>query len=234
VRQLGEREVRGPAAGRTERVVPEIPRLELSAPARSRAKRALDLGVVVLTLPLVLVIGLVAAALVRLTSRGPVVFGQERVGLGGERFTMYKFRTMHREAEELLRSDASLWAEYVANGYKVPAGLDRRVTTVGRFLRSSSLDELPQVLNVVLGDMSLVGPRPVVPDEVENYGEDRATYLSVRPGLTGAWQVNGRSTIDYPQRVALDIEYVHTWTLWRDVKILLRTPFAVLRARGAH
>jgi lipopolysaccharide/colanic/teichoic acid biosynthesis glycosyltransferase len=234
VRQLGEREVRGPAASSPARVAPEIPRLDVSAPGRSRAKRALDLVVVVVTLPLVLVIGLVAAGMVRLTSRGPVVFGQERVGLGGERFIMYKFRTMHRGAEELLRSDPSLWAEYVANGYKVPAGLDRRVTRVGRFLRSSSLDELPQLVNVVLGDMSLVGPRPVVPDEVENYGEDRTTYLSVRPGLTGAWQVNGRSTIDYPQRVALDIEYVRSWSLWRDVKILAKTPFAVLGARGAH
>ena len=121
---------------------------------------------------------------------------------------------MHREAEELLRRDPRLWDEYVANGYKVPAELDRRVTRVGRFLRSSSLDELPQVINVVLGDMSLVGPRPVVPDEVENYGDDRITYLSVRPGLTGAWQINGRSTVNYPQRVALDTQYVRTWSLW--------------------
>jgi exopolysaccharide production protein ExoY len=206
----------------------------MAPPARSRAKRALDLGLVVVGLPIVILVGLIAALMVRLTSRGPVVFGQERVGLGGRRFTMYKFRTMHREAEDLLRRDPRLWDEYVANGYKLPAELDRRVTRVGRFLRSSSLDELPQVINVVLGNMSLVGPRPVVPDEVENYGEDRATYLSVRPGLTGAWQVNGRSMVDYPDRVALDTEYVRSWSLWRDVKILARTPFAVLGARGAH
>jgi len=206
----------------------------MAPPARSRAKRALDLTVVVVGLPLIVTVGLLAALMVRLTSRGPVVFGQERVGLGGQQFTMYKFRTMHREAEELLRRDPRLWGEYVANGFKVPAELDRRVTRVGRFLRSSSLDELPQVINVVLGNMSLVGPRPVVPDEVENYGDDRITYMSVRPGLTGAWQVNGRSTVDYPERVALDTQYVRTWSLWLDVRILLRTPFAVLRARGAH
>ncbi len=215
-------------------MAPAIPRLEMAPPARSRAKRALDLALIVVGLPIVIVVGVIAAVMVRLTSRGPVVFGQERVGLGGRRFTMYKFRTMHREAEELLRRDPRLWDEYVANGYKVPAELDRRVTRVGRFLRSSSLDELPQIINVVLGDMSLVGPRPVVPDEVENYGDARATYLSVRPGLTGAWQVNGRSTVDYPDRVALDSEYVGSWSLWRDVKILARTPFAVLGARGAH
>jgi exopolysaccharide production protein ExoY len=215
-------------------VPPAIRPLEPAAAARSRAKRALDLIVVLVALPLVLLVGLVIVLAVRFTSRGPVVFGQERVGLGGRRFTMYKFRTMHREAEARLRDDPRLWDEYVANGFKVPAELDRRVTRVGRFLRSSSLDELPQVVNVVLGHMSLVGPRPVVPDEVGNYGDRRDLYLSVRPGLTGAWQVNGRSTVNYPERVELDATYIQTWTLWQDVKILARTPLVVLGARGAH
>ena len=204
-----------------------------AAPALSRGKRALDLGLVLLSLPMVLPLGLVITLLVFSTSRGPVLFGQERVGLCGSRFKMFKFRTMHREAEALLQQEPRLWNEYVTNGFKLPAELDRRITPVGRFLRRSSLDELPQVLNVLLGTMSLVGPRPVVPAEVANYGDQGHVYLSVRPGITGAWQVNGRSTVDYPERVEFDADYVRTWSIWRDVQILARTPYAVLSARGA-
>jgi len=204
-----------------------------AAPALSRGKRALDLGLVLLSLPMVLPLGLVITLLVFSTSRGPVLFGQERVGLCGSRFKMFKFRTMHREAEALLQQEPRLWNEYVSNGFKLPAELDRRITPVGRFLRRSSLDELPQVLNVLLGTMSLVGPRPVVPAEVANYGDQGHVYLSVRPGITGAWQVNGRSTVDYPERVEFDADYVRTWSIWRDLQILARTPYAVLSARGA-
>ena len=204
-----------------------------AAPALSRGKRALDLGLVLLSLPMVLPLGLVITLLVFSTSRGPVLFGQERVGLCGSRFKMFKFRTMHREAEALLQQEPRLWNEYVSNGFKLPAELDRRITPVGRFLRRSSLDELPQVLNVLLATMSLVGPRPVVPAEVANYGDQGHVYLSVRPGITGAWQVNGRSTVDYPERVEFDADYVRTWSIWRDVQILARTPYAVLSARGA-
>jgi exopolysaccharide production protein ExoY len=204
-----------------------------AAPALSRGKRALDLGLVLLSLPMVLPLGLAITLLVFSTSRGPVLFGQERVGLCGSRFKMFKFRTMHREAEVLLQQEPRLWNEYVSNGFKLPAELDRRITPVGRFLRRSSLDELPQVLNVLLGTMSLVGPRPVVPAEVANYGDQGHVYLSVRPGITGAWQVNGRSTVDYPERVEFDADYVRTWSIWRDVQILARTPYAVLSAHGA-
>ena len=204
-----------------------------SAPALSRRKRALDLALVAATSPVVVPLGLLTALLVKLSSRGPVLFGQERVGLGGDRFTMYKFRTMHRDAERLLQQDPVLWNDYVANGFKLPAEVDRRITPLGRFLRRSSLDELPQVLNVLRGTMSWVGPRPVVPDEVDNYGERAAVYLSVRPGITGAWQVNGRSTVFYPDRVDIDHAYVRDWSLWLDVKILVRTPIAVLSTRGA-
>jgi len=205
----------------------------LAPAATSRAKRALDIALIVLASPLVLPLGVVIALLVMVTSRGSVLFGQERVGLGGRQFKMYKFRTMHREAEQLLAQDPHMWNEYVTNGFKLPAELDRRVTKVGRFLRRSSLDELPQVLNVLLGTMSLVGPRPVVPAELDNYGDRRDVYMSVRPGVTGAWQVKGRSNIDYPQRVDVDEEYVRDWSLGLDLKILARTPRAVLSARGA-
>jgi lipopolysaccharide/colanic/teichoic acid biosynthesis glycosyltransferase len=212
---------------------PEPPVPVASAPAESRAKRALDLVLVLGLAPVTVPLGLLTAVLVKVTSRGPVLFGHERVGLGGERFTMYKFRTMHRDAERLLQQDPGLWNDYVTNGYKVPAALDRRITPLGRFLRRSSLDELPQIINVLTGQMSLVGPRPVVPEEVENYGDQRPIYLSVRPGITGAWQVNGRSTVDYPDRVHIDTEYVHSWSVWLDVKILVKTPIVVLSTRGA-
>ncbi len=202
-------------------------------PATSRAKRALDLAVVLLVLPFVALLALLVAGLVLATSRGPVLFSQERVGLGGRRFTMYKFRTMQPDAEGHLQQDTALWDEYVRNGYKIPAELDRRVTRVGRFLRRSSLDELPQVLNVLLGTMTLVGPRPIVPRELDNYGVHRDAYLSVRPGITGAWQVNGRSDVSYPRRVGYDIDYIESWSLRRDLVILARTPIAVVTARGA-
>jgi lipopolysaccharide/colanic/teichoic acid biosynthesis glycosyltransferase len=203
-------------------------------PATSKAKRALDLTVTVASLPLVVLLCLVIGALVAATSRGPVFFKQERVGLGGQLFRMVKFRTMLVDAEERLRRDPALWNDYVRNDFKLPNGRDPRVTPVGRFLRRSSLDELPQLLNVLRGQMSLVGPRPIVPEEVEKYGDERDAYTAVKPGITGWWQVNGRSGVGYPQRVDLDREYASSWTFWLDVSILLRTPLTVLRARGAH
>jgi exopolysaccharide production protein ExoY len=202
-------------------------------PARSRAKRAVDIVVVLAILPAVALVGAVVTILVATTSRGPILFSQERVGLGGRSFKMYKFRTMRPDAEGHLQQDTALWDEYVRNGYKIPAELDRRITKVGRFLRRSSLDELPQVLNVILGTMSLVGPRPIVPRELDNYGPHRGAYLSVRPGITGAWQVNGRSDVSYAQRVEYDRQYIESWTLGRDLAILVRTPKAVVTARGA-
>jgi exopolysaccharide production protein ExoY len=204
-----------------------------AAPATSRTKRALDLVVVLAVLPVVLAVMGLVVVLIRLTSRGPAFFSHERIGLHGKRFRMYKFRTMHRDAESDLQNDRALWEAYVRNGYKVPAELDRRVTRIGRLLRRSSLDELPQVLNVISGSMSLVGPRPIVPDELANYGADSYVYLSVRPGITGAWQVNGRSCVAYPERIEFDRDYAESWTFWRDVSILARTPLAVLSARGA-
>jgi exopolysaccharide production protein ExoY len=202
--------------------------------AGSRAKRALDLGVTVAVLPLALPIGLLIAVLVLATSRGPVFFVQERVGYRGRRFRMVKFRTMRVDAEDRLRADPGLWDQYVRNGYKLPAEMDTRVTPIGRFLRRSSIDELPQLMNVLRGHMSLVGPRPVVPSELEMYGARADVYLGVKPGLTGWWQVNGRSGVGYPERVELDRYYAESWTLWLDVRILLRTPLTLLRGGGAY
>jgi len=205
-----------------------------SRPGTSRSKRALDLVVVVAALPVVFLLGLAIAALVVITSGGPALFVHERVGLGGRRFGMLKFRTMQPDADDQLRADPELWQQYVDNDFKLPPSMDNRVTPVGRFLRRSSLDELPQLLNVLRGDMSLVGPRPIVPTELERYGDHEDAYLAVRPGVTGSWQVNGRSGVAYPQRVDYDRDYVEQWTFWSDVKILVKTPIAVVTSRGAH
>jgi exopolysaccharide production protein ExoY len=223
----------GTAGSRRGNGVSASPTPPLAASADSRAKRALDLTVAIGGFPVALLLGAVIALLVKVTSRGPVFFVQERVGLAGRRFRMVKFRTMLDGAEDRLRRDPELWDEYVRNGYKLPASVDNRVTPVGRFLRRSSLDELPQIINVLSGHMSLVGPRPVVPDELANYGDRPDVYLGVKPGLTGWWQVNGRSGVGYPERVELDRYYAESWTLWLDIRILFRTPLTLLQG-GAY
>ena len=204
-----------------------------SKPARSRAKRLLDLGLAVAVLPLAGVVGFVIAVLVATTSRGSVLFFQERVGLGGRTFRMVKFRTMQPDAEQRLREDPELWSTYVDNDFKLPAESDPRLTRVGRLLRRCSLDELPQVLNVLTGDMSWVGPRPVTPDQLEDWGSDSGAYLSLRPGITGWWQINGRSDVQSMDRIAYDRDYVDSWNLWLDLRILVRTPFKVVHGKGA-
>jgi exopolysaccharide production protein ExoY len=175
------------------------------------------------------------ALLVKVSSPGPILFRQERLGEGGRRFRIYKFRTMYQDAEAVLQADSGLYEKYVRNNYKLPKGEDRRITPVGSLLRSTSLDELPQLFNVLNGDMSLVGPRPIVPPEIEQYGDYGSLFMSVKPGLTGKWQINGRSELnEYSQRAALDIEYIRDQSLKTDVDILLKTIPAVLRRKGAH
>jgi lipopolysaccharide/colanic/teichoic acid biosynthesis glycosyltransferase len=141
---------------------------------------------------------------------------------------------MYVDAEERLRANEELYALYVAGDYKLPEDLDNRITRVGRFLRRTSLDELPQLFNVLRGDMSLVGPRPIVPDELRHYPQEGPLLLSLRPGLTGAWQVNGRSTVSYPIRADLELDYVESWSIAKDFKILLQTLPAVIAQKGAH
>lgn len=210
----------------------------LHAPAlmawRLAFKRIIDLvasflGLVLLS-PL---LGLVALC-VKLDSRGPPIFAQERVGRWGRTFKCYKFRSMRHDAEEVLRSAPELYALYVRHNYKLPQELDPRLTRVGRLLRKYSLDELPQLFNVLLGQMSLVGPRPIVKEELRHYGRWAPVFLSVKPGITGSWAVSGRSDVAYPERVALELGYVRSWSLSRDIGILWRTIPVVLGTRGAH
>ena len=148
-------------------------------------------------------------------------------------FTVYKFRSMAGDAEERLRRDG-LWEAYVANGFKLPPGDDPRITGFGAMLRRTSLDELPQLFNALNGTMSLVGPRPVVPEELACYGELTSVYTGVRPGVTGYWQVNGRSDVGFPERAELDAYYYDNRSLRVDLRILVRTIVAVVLRVGAH
>ena len=199
------------------------------------AKRIIDTGgalvLLVLTLPLCALVALAVAL-----DGGPVFYQQDRVGLGGAVFGCFKFRSMIVDAADCLEEYLSYHPEAAAEwASRQKLGFDPRITPVGAFLRRTSLDELPQLINVIKGDMSLVGPRPIVKYELEHlYGPvSGALYTSVRPGITGLWQVSGRNTIGYTAQVAMDDHYVRTWSLWQDIKILLRTPRAVFSQRGA-
>jgi exopolysaccharide biosynthesis polyprenyl glycosylphosphotransferase len=196
---------------------------------RLLAKRSTDVvlaaAALVLLLPFMFAIGL----LIRLTSPGPAIFRQERCGLNGRRFTFYKFRSMCNNAEELKASLAHLSKR--ATAVKIPN--DPRLTGVGRFLRKFSIDEWPQLWNVVKGDMSLVGPRPAVPEEVETYQRWQRRRLRMRPGLTCLWAVAGRDAIDFDTWMKMDMQYIDNWSLALDWKIILRTIPRVLTGRGA-
>jgi len=207
-------------------------------------KRSMDivgsLAALILCCPLLALISLA----IKLTSKGPILFKQERVGQYGSRFTFLKFRSMKCD------NDARIHREYVRRfiaGEADPARASRaqnavykiqgdpRVTRVGKFLRKSSLDELPQFINVLKGDMSLVGPRPPIPYELEGYQVwHRRRILESKPGITGLWQVNGRSRLKFDDMVRLDLQYAKAWSLWLDIKILLRTPRAVVFGAGAY
>jgi lipopolysaccharide/colanic/teichoic acid biosynthesis glycosyltransferase len=166
--------------------------------------------------------------------KGPVFFRQSRIGQNGESFGIYKFRSMVIDAERKLKQNEVLYKKYIDNNYKLEPEEDPRITSVGRFLRKMSLDELPQFINVLKGDMSLVGPRPVVQEELLEYGERKDEFLSVKPGITGYWQVSGRSDVGYPERVDLELYYVYNASLFFDMKILFLTVVNVVLRKGAY
>ena len=198
-------------------------------------KRVIDLLIVLLGLPILLPALLIVAAVVRFTSPGPVFFSHRRICRDGSFFSMWKFRTMCVNSSEIMDQYLTRHPEARSEWnrtHKLRA--DPRLTPVGSFLRRFSLDELPQAWNVVLGQMSMVGPRPIVAAEVEKYGEFFEVYCRVKPGVTGLWQVSGRSKLTYPQRVQLDCDYVERWSLWRDVRILLATFKSVVNRDGAY
>jgi len=220
---------------------PEFERRTGAKKAALSAKRALDVVVSGSALLLLSPLLTIIAVAIKLTSKGPVVFRQGRVGQYGKPFTFLKFRSMY------VNNDPSIHKEYVtklitgktasnqdgAKVYKITN--DPRITPLGRFLRKTSLDELPQLINVLLGEMSLIGPRPPVPYEFETYDIwHRRRVLEIKPGITGLWQVNGRSRTSFDDMVRLDLKYARVWSVWLDLKILAQTPAAVIQGEGAH
>lgn len=198
-------------------------------------KRGLDFVVVVCMAALLLPVLLVIAAAVWLSSPGPILFSHRRIRRHGEFFTMWKFRTMCINSGEVLEQYLAAHPEARTEWHRThKLKNDPRVTRVGRFLRRTSLDELPQLWNVMNGSMSLVGPRPIVAAEVEKYGEHFEDYCAVKPGITGLWQVSGRSELTYPQRVLLDSKYSQEWSLRGDARILMQTWSSVVNREGAY
>lgn len=212
-----------------------LPLINLRDPALNDVqrliKRLLDLSVATLSLLLCWPLLALIALAIKLDSRGPIVFRQQRVGENGQLFTMYKFRSMIVGAEKLQQQVNEVNGDGQIIHKKAD---DPRITRVGALLRRASLDELPQLFNVLLGEMSLVGPRMIAPQEMAQYNQWGLNLLTVRPGLTGLWQVSGRSDVSYEDRVRLDMYYVRNWTIWLDLQILFQTLPAVLRSRGAY
>lgn len=205
-------------------------------------KRLIDILGSVLLLIIFFPICVAVAVAIKLDSRGPVFADVPgRVGQGGRRFKMYKFRSMIENAHDLLRTDKrfkQLYEEYKKGSYKLRN--DPRITRVGKVIRKHSLDEIPQLLNVLKGEMSLVGPRAYYPDELENQQKEHPSTkkyvsdaLSVKPGITGLWQVSGRSEINFDKRIAIDADYVHNISLQEDLKIIIRTPLVMITGKGA-
>ena len=200
-----------------------------------KSKRIFDVLIASITLIVFLPLFAFVVLLLKLTDPGPVIFRHIRVGQGGRRFACFKFRSMVLDSDKvlktLLESDPAARMEWdrtqkLAN--------DPRITPGGKFLRQSSLDELPQLINVIRGDMSLVGPRPIVPSELTRYGDKLSLYLLARPGITGIWQVSGRNDCGYDRRIEMDANYVRNWRFSTDFVILLRTLGAVLAQRGSY
>jgi lipopolysaccharide/colanic/teichoic acid biosynthesis glycosyltransferase len=209
--------------------------MELTSPANlardNLIKRSIDIASSAVGLLVLSPLFLVLAVAIKLDSPGSVFYRSERWGQYGRRIRIWKFRTMVDGAAGWLRENKELHAQYVNNIKLID---DPRITRVGRLLRKFSLDELPQLFNVLLGDMSLVGPRPKLIDEAGKYGAALDTVLAVRPGLTGLWQISGRNGTTYDERIALDVRYVTHASIWWDLGILLRTVPVVIRGNGAH
>ena len=167
-------------------------------------------------------------------NKGPVFFKQTRIGMHHRPFKIYKFRSMIVNADEILHQDPELYQKYVANNYKLEPEEDPRITRLGRILRKTSLDEIPQFINILKGEMSLIGPRPVVKEEVEIYGDRADKFLSVKPGAMGLWQSSGRSNIGYPERCDLELSYVDHASYWYDCRILFKNLISIFKSTGAY
>lgn len=194
-------------------------------------KRALDIICSIIGLTLLSPIILVVAILIKLESKGPIVFSQKRVGLNGQEFDMYKFRSMVQNAEELKEKLAK---QNEMSGPMFKIKNDPRITQIGKFIRKTSIDELPQLINVLKGDMSLVGPRPSLPKEVENFEPWMLKRLAVKPGLTCYWQVSGRNSISFHEWMELDIKYVNEMSIYVDIKLIFKTFLVLFGDKNAY
>lgn len=168
------------------------------------------------------------------SNKGPVFFKQTRVGLNGKDFKIYKFRSMVVNADKILENDPQLYLKYKKNNYKLEPDEDPRITKLGRWLRRTSIDELPQFINILKGDMSIIGPRPVLRQELIEYGSDVNKFLSVKPGAMGLWQASGRSNIPYPERCDIELEYVDKASLTFDIKIMFKNIISIFKNEGAY
>lgn len=234
----------GPGRPSNSALYPDLLTKDSSRKSLLLIKRTLDISVSLLMTIAFAPLLLVIAVAVRTSSKGPILFKQERIGQYGKTFTFLKFRSMYADSDhsehkefvtKLISEDAPVGAA-AQNGngvYKITN--DKRVTRLGKFLRRTSLDELPQLINVLKGDMSLVGPRPPIPYELAAYQTwHRRRVLEVKPGITGLWQVTGRSRVKFDEMVRLDLRYATNWSPWLDLKILVRTPMAVIKGSGAY
>ena len=196
-------------------------------------KRITDIVVCILALvllsPLIIILSVIIFAQ---DGHGPF-YKQFRVGQYGKLFGMYKFRSMIYNADKVLEKNTQLYQKYVDNGFKLPEGEDPRITKVGAFIRKTSLDEIPQFLNVLIGQMSLVGPRPIVKKEMFEYGDKIQTFLSVKPGALGLWQASGRANIEYPERCDIELEYIRNASYGYDVKVFFACCISILKRDGA-
>lgn len=225
------------------RLYPDLAPRDNASKASRVIKRAIDVVGSAIALVLVSPLLVLIAAAIKLTSKGPILYKQQRMGQYGVRFTFLKFRSMYFQSDSKIHQDYVRQLISAPKDNQQPDGSnavykikdDPRVTPIGRFLRKTSLDELPQFFNVLTGDMSLVGPRPPIPYEVEAYDIwHRRRFLEAKPGITGLWQIEGRSRIKFDDMVRLDLKYAKTCSPWLDIKILLRTPWAVFRGYGAY
>lgn len=194
-------------------------------------KRTCDIGLssigFIILVPVFLLIGIA----IKIDSKGPAFFVHKRIGKNGKIINIYKFRTMYEGSEDMFVKFSKKQTEEYERNYKLKD--DPRVTKIGKILRKTSLDELPQILNILKGELSIVGPRPVVSNELEKYGKDKDKFLSIKPGLTGYWQVNGRSLTSYEDRMKMELYYVENRGIWLDTKIFFKTILSVIKKEGA-
>ena len=195
-------------------------------------KRIIDIILSIIGSILLAPIFFIIAIIIKIDSKGPIFFIHKRIGKDGKEIGIYKFRTMVNNAEDLIKNFTPEQKEEFERCYKLEN--DPRVTKIGNFLRKTSIDELPQIFNILKGELSIIGPRPIIEAELEKYGDDKDKFLSVKPGLTGYWAANGRSDTTYEERVQMELYYVDHMSLWLDIKIFFKTIIAVIRKEGAR